>query len=160
MIEMAEYGIPDVSTRLQNYDICAVASFTLDGKRVNSRHMSFACEPGLESFYLLTNKAAYKLREFHNNPSITLSVLGDKGSFDGYFQVTVFGAATILDRFDDPAVQNALARLSAKNRLAKALKEGGSLGDSVIVALRTEEIHFSTMREIAKGLPQTILKLQ
>ena len=156
---MDGYDIAHVSSQLEKYDICAVASFTLDGKRINSRHMSFSAEPGLESFYLLTNKATYKLKEFQNNPNITISILGDKGSFEGYFQLTVFGTAAILGSFDDPAVQKALERLSVGNRLARALRDNGSLGDNVIVRLRTEEIHFSTMREIIKGLPQTIFKL-
>jgi len=155
---MADYDVEMINSQLEKVEHCTVSSFTLDGRRINSRHMSFASDSSLESFYLSTNKTTYKLKEFLNNPAVTLSILGNKGSFEGFFQATVFGKMAILYRFADPAVQNALVLLGAKNPPARMLKDSGSLGDSVILQLRTEEIHFSVMRDIMKGLPQTVLK--
>jgi hypothetical protein len=155
---MAEYDVGHINSLLENVEQCTVSSFTLDGLRINSRHMNFASASSLESFYLMTNKMTYKLKEFRNNPAVTLAILGNKGSFEGYFQATVFGKIEMLDKFADPVVQNALDRLGAKNGLAKKLKESGSLGDSFILRLGTEEIHFSVMANIMKGVPQTIIK--
>ena len=157
---MAEYDVGQINSQLEKVEHCTVSSFTLDGLRINSRHMSFASGSSLVAFYLMTNKTTYKLNEIQKNPAVTLSILGNKGSFEGYFQATVFGKIAILDQFADPAVQTALERLGAKSGLARMLKGSGSLGDYVILRLSTEEIHYSVMANIMKGVPQTILKFQ
>lgn len=136
---------------------CANCSIAEDGT-INTRIMSFACDPELRRFYFMTHKAAPKLADYAKNPSVSVLVFSMAKDLGDFSETAAKGKLSVHSDFNSPAVQEGLRLLGEKNRMAKAIADKGSLGDYVVLELLTSEISFRIFRDIMKNVPKTTIK--
>ena len=134
------------------------ASFsTLNKGKINSRVMVFAADADLNNFYCVTNKTTEKITELGMNPYANLLILGSSDKLDGTSETQVHGTAQFFSKFDDKEVKTGLDLLSEKSSMISTLKDSGSLGDYIIVKIKTSEINFRVYKDILQNIPKTTL---
>jgi hypothetical protein len=138
----------------------AAAFSTLQGGRIRSRIMAFACDPALKHFYLMTFGGTEKLAQLEADSAATLTVLMLPAGADleEASEATVIGEADRSADFNHDWVQEGLAVLAKKLPIFEQFLASGSMNGYWMIRLHTRELTFRTYRDVTSNIPKTILR--
>ncbi|MBN2530616.1 MAG: pyridoxamine 5'-phosphate oxidase family protein [Deltaproteobacteria bacterium] len=148
--------LAEISLKLKGTPYCAMSTLSGTGD-INARFMLFANTASFDWFYLMTGKSTAKVGDLRRRPEIALAAMTLAADIQDYRETLIKGRATILETFSDKAVQNALELLAEKMPMVQGLLDSGSLGDYVIIAVKTLELKYRLYSEILEQKPPTVI---
>ena len=117
--------------------------------------MAYTCTRDLRKFYMMTTKASTKMKDFSNNPSVSLVVLSPEKEIGDYSQIAIKGKISTPNDLHTPVVKNGICLYAEKMGMLGKDLENNLLGNYVFLELNTKEVKFNVYLDILHNLPAT-----